>query len=126
MDENITFEFIEQMQVQDYETDSNDYSILLNKFNEIQNNEEICKHDSIFQEMHNYELNFSIRQLSFICEYYEIKITNKIKKIEMIELIIFYENNPDNIDTVIRRKEMWFYLNELKNDKKLKKYIINI
>ena len=44
----------------------------------------------------------------------------------MIELIIFYENNPDNIDTVIRRKEMWFYLNALKNDKKLKKYIINI
>ena len=79
--------------------------------------------DEIFTQMKNYELNFNVKQLLLICEYYGLKM-NKMKKQDIIEQIILYENNTDNIGMVIKRKELWYYMGELKNDKIMKRFVI--
>jgi hypothetical protein len=40
------------------------------------------------------------------------------------DTILLFENNMDNYEVVIRRKELWYYINELKNDKIMKKFVI--
>ena len=85
------------------------------------------QNDDIFTQMKNYDLNFNVKQLLLICDYYglskDVKV-NKLKKQDVIEQIILFENNTDNIAVVIKRKEMWYFMNELKNDKFMKKFII--
>ena len=67
------------------------------------------------------------KELLLICEYYgigkEVK-TNKYKKEQIIFLIVSFEANPNHLNTVYQRKNMWFYMNELKNDKSMKKYVL--
>ena len=85
------------------------------------------QNDDIFTQMKNYDLNFNVKQLLLICDYYglskDVKV-NKLKKQDVIEQIILFENNTDNIVVVIKRKEMWYFMNELKHDKFMKKFII--
>jgi len=73
-----------------------------------------------------YEKN-TCKELMLICEYYgfakEAK-ANKYKKDQIIFLIIVFESNPENLNTVYQRKNLWFYMNELKNDKIMKKYVL--
>lgn len=91
------------------------------------NNQFLQSDDEIFVQMKNYDINYNIKQLNLICEYYGLSKNirlNKMKKQEIIEQILLFENNTENIESVIKRKECWFYLNELKNDKMMKKYII--
>jgi len=75
----------------------------------------------------NYHENFTIKELMLICEYYgfakELK-TKKYNKEEIIHFLVEYELNPLNSEIVSRRQNMWFYINELKNDKFMKKYIL--
>jgi hypothetical protein len=35
-----------------------------------------------------------------------------------------FEKNIENMETVIKRKELWFYLDELKADKIMKKFVL--
>jgi arginine deiminase len=50
--------------------------------------------------------------------------TNKMKKQDVIEQILLFEASTENYQVVTKRKELWYYMNELKNDKMLKKFII--
>lgn len=81
----------------------------------------------IASQILNYQMNFTIKQLVVICDYYgiskEIKL-NKATKIEIINTLVFFENNSNNEDIVLKRQNLWFYLNELKNDKIMKKYVL--
>ena len=80
---------------------------------------------SLIVEMTNYEENFTIKQLQIICDYYELSKSKRGKKKEdLISSIVLFENEPDKLDIVIKRKEMWYYMDELKNDPKMKKYLI--
>ena len=62
-----------------------------------------------------------------ICDYYglakDLK-SNKCNKYEIIEFLVIYEYNPLNSDIVFKRQNLWFYINELKNDKFMKKYVL--
>jgi hypothetical protein len=83
--------------------------------------------DDIFTQIKLYELNYNVKQLMLICEYYNILKdvrVNKLKKQDIIEQIIFFENNPENIEIVNKRKEFWCYMDELKNDKIMKRFVI--
>ena len=75
----------------------------------------------------NYNENFTVKELLLICDYYgflkEIK-TNKCTKDQIIEILVNFENDPINNDIVFKRQNLWFYINELKNDKFMKKYIL--
>ena len=83
--------------------------------------------DDVFVEIKNYDLNYTLKQLLFICEYYNISKgikLNKMKKQEIIEQIILFENDMSNFNIVTKRKQLWYFMNEIKNDKFMKKYII--
>lgn len=75
----------------------------------------------------DYDLNYNVKQLVLICEYYGIVKTvkaNKFKKDEIISFLLEFEENPDNYSIVYKRKQLWFFMNELKNDKFMKKYLL--
>ncbi len=88
----------------------------------------ICiEDDDLYTEMVNYDVNYTVKQLLLICDYYGLMKdvrTNKMKKQDLIEQILLFENNIENYEVVTRRKELWYYINELKNDKMMKKFVI--
>jgi hypothetical protein len=77
--------------------------------------------------MINYNENFTVKELLLICEYYgfakDVK-ANKFNKDQIIDYLVAFESDAANSDIVFRRQNMWFYINELKNDKFMKKFIL--
>jgi hypothetical protein len=75
----------------------------------------------------DYDMNYNVKQLLMICEYYgllkEVKI-NKLKKQEIISFLLDFEENIENSLLVYKRKQLWYFMSELKNDKFFKKYIL--
>ena len=107
---------------------SNQNLSILDDFNNTElNNYVNIKNDSIVAMMKFYELNFTIKQLLTICEYYgivkELK-ANKSKKPDIINAIIIFENNPENSDIFLQRQKLWYFMEELKSDKFMKKFIM--
>lgn len=129
--ENITYEFKDDI--------SNDnlceIEKLLSDFEQISyinsamdSSNRICiEDDDMYSEMVNYDMNYNVKQLLLICDYYglmkDVRV-NKMKKQDVIEQILLFENNIDNYEVVTRRKELWYYINELKSDKMMKKFVI--
>ena len=75
----------------------------------------------------NYEVNFNVKELMLICEYYGISKTvknNKCNKSEIIYFLVNFENDHRNEEIVCRRRNIWFYITEIKNDKFMKKYVL--
>tara|TARA_B100001142_G_scaffold140219_1_gene141712 strand:+ start:1427 stop:1813 length:387 start_codon:yes stop_codon:yes gene_type:complete len=70
-----------------------------------------------------YDENYTKKQLTLISQYYSLS-TRKKRKSDLIQDIILFENDPTNEEITNKRKLMWFYLNELYNDRFLKKFII--
>jgi hypothetical protein len=96
-----------------------------NLMDEIYNSE---LNDSLnVSKMLNYNENFNVKELLIICDYYgfskELKY-NKCNKEQIIEFLVSFESDPTNDDIVNKRQNMWFYMNELKNDKIMKKYVL--
>lgn len=81
----------------------------------------------IYSHFVNYNENYTVKDLLLICEYYgfakEMK-SNKFNKEQIINYLIAFENNIENTDIVFRRQNMWFYIEELKTDKFMKKFIL--
>lgn len=116
-------------------------SITYEEYSDNENNDKIdddylLELDNLIKDIHddnkvplivNYNENYTIKELLLICEYYgflkEIK-SAKCNKAEIIEVIVDFETDPSNEDIVFRRQNMWFYINELKQDKFMKKYIL--
>ena len=71
----------------------------------------------------NYNENYTLKDLQKIAEYYEIS-TRKMNKAEIIENILTYEDNPENREKTMRRKQMWSYMKQIKQDKYLKQFLI--
>jgi hypothetical protein len=124
-DENITF-FLNEKDNNDLEMD---LSILqwVNDFEVSQENTFQIKSDddNLLTEINNYELNYTVKQLLIICDYYNLlKQTRNMKKQEIISLIIMFESTTENYDLCNKRKKIWMFMNELKNDKIMNKFII--
>jgi hypothetical protein len=129
-DENIYF-FLNEIN----NSDSNKNLTILDEFNnselsniEFNNYTNInINNDSIIAMMKFYDLNFTIKQLLTICEYYgivkELKV-NKSKKPDIINAIIIFENNPENSNIFFKRQQLWYFMEELKSDKFMKKFIM--
>jgi hypothetical protein len=119
--ENITF-FLDDEDI----NDCLDLSELETQLNELNMSNIQADDNDIFIEIKNYELNFNVKQLMLICEYYNMKDirVNKLKKQDIIEQIILFETNPENIEIATKRKELWYYIDELKNDKIMKRFVI--
>jgi hypothetical protein len=80
--------------------------------------------DDTMPQIVNYQINFTSRQLTQICDYYNIIKPKKCNKDELAHLIVEFEQNNENAEIVCKRQLMWFYMDELKNDKYMKKYIL--
>jgi hypothetical protein len=83
--------------------------------------------DLSFPYMINYSENSTVKELLLICDYYgfakELK-ANKCNKEQIIQILVEFEMNPLNSDVVYKRRTAWFYANELKNDKFMKKFVL--
>ena len=82
----------------------------------------VAMDDYIAQEV-EYDTNYTKKELDKIAEYYEISKRKK-KKHDLIEDIVVFEKEPANIETVYKRKRLWGYIQEIKADKYLSKYLI--
>lgn len=71
----------------------------------------------------HYTDNFTVKDLHKLCDFYELDKRKK-RKDELVGDIVLYELDSYNVDIVNNRKRLWFYMDELKNDKYFKKYII--
>jgi len=78
-------------------------------------------------QMINYNENYTVKELLLICEYYgfakDLK-NNKYNKEQIIDFLVTFESDINNSDIVFKRQNMWFYINELKNDKFMKKFVL--
>ena len=70
-----------------------------------------------------YDENYTMKELYHIANYYDISKRKK-KKCELIDDIIEFELDEENNELVEQRKRLWFYVNEIKNDNYLSKFII--
>lgn len=96
-------------------------------------NDEINDHnyndddDLVIPKIINYNENFTVKELLLICEYYgiskELK-SNKCNKEVIINFLVDFESNCMNTQIVLKRQRLWLYINELKNDKFMKKYVL--
>jgi hypothetical protein len=126
MSENIFFNFMDDDTDSDVELDLNVTNIS-HDINDDINDNTIINMDNMYPEIVNYKINFTIKQLMQICEYYGISKNMKLAKAnkdEIINNIVLFENNPDNYSIVIKRKLMWYYIEELKSDKFMKKFVL--
>lgn len=72
------------------------------------------------EEENNYE-SMTVKQLTRIREYYNIPKSKK--KEDLINDIVEFESNIENVNIVIRRTKLWEYITELKTDKYMKQFI---
>jgi hypothetical protein len=94
----------------EYGVNYNDY----NRYNE---------NDYEYNTYNEYITNYTVKQLTHILNYYKLNIT-RIRKHEMVQLIILFENEPENNLIVNQRQKLWYYINEIKADIYLKKFIL--
>ena len=52
------------------------------------------------------------------------EIKRKKRKDELVEDIVIFEKDPENIEIVYRRKRLWSCIEEIKGDKYLSKFLI--
>uniref|UniRef100_A0A6C0CIU9 Uncharacterized protein n=1 Tax=viral metagenome TaxID=1070528 RepID=A0A6C0CIU9_9ZZZZ len=121
---NLNYEIKENNNI----SNNNDVDSILNNENFFQNCEfqeqfQFFDEDNLMAQHVDYFENYTLKMLNHICNYYKISKT-RLKKEQIIELIIQFENNPDNSVLVYERKRMWHYINELKNDSYFSKFVI--
>ena len=129
--------FINICQDDNIDNDNNDnLNSLLNKINDYTNSttninnylNDWCDETDFLVKKMDYELNYNVKQLMNICDYYglvkEVRI-NKFKKEDIIHFLLDFEENPINTLIVYKRKQMWHFMNELKRDPFMKKYILS-
>lgn len=78
---------------------------------------------NFFNDNDTYE-KYSVKDLHKICDYYGITKISKYKKMELINLILAFENDDTNNYIVCKRKIMWSFMEELNSDDKMKKYVL--
>jgi hypothetical protein len=81
--------------------------------------------DYFLAQMSEYDLNYTLKQLGMIYEYYNIGKIAKLKKADIIQAIVVFEHDAENYEVVMRRQQLWHYLEELKADKFMKRFVLS-
>lgn len=66
---------------------------------------------------------FTKKELERICDYYKISKRKK-RKADLIQDIIIFEQDEMNNEIVNKRNELWYCIEQIKNDNYLKKFLI--
>ena len=105
--------------------DVNSHEKVVNKPNYDENDE--FSNEYTVLSLH-YKENCLKRDLEMISEYYEISLKDhkrkKKRKEELINDIVLFELNYENSYIVERRKELWMYMEEIKSDSYLNKFLL--
>jgi hypothetical protein len=117
---NTTNMEIEKMvkEFEELEIDENDDFILNYDF--ILNQEESQYNKELFYK------NYTIKDLLKICNYYDIEKeikSSKYKKQDIIYSIIYFESLKENYEIYKKRERMWYIMEQLKSDDKMRKYV---
>jgi hypothetical protein len=130
---NITYFFNDDSNFSATENDDNLLE-LMKEFEEMEIKQAITEtsvgnieDDFLFAEIQNYTDNYTVKQLMQICDYYGITKdvkAFKCKKPEIINFLLVFENDENNFDLVMKRKHLWHCIEELKNDKYMKKFLL--
>lgn len=118
MGENITYSIKENPSQKKKVT----YEELLQEVKQLEMNYNPEMDDYIALEI-NYNTNYTKKDLVRIADYYEISKRKK-KKQELAQDIVIFEKDPMNFEIVYRRKKLWSYVEEIKEDKYLSKFLI--
>lgn len=124
-DTNITF-FLEDDAMATYDNEFNIHDFMddMEDFEDVKLDEE---EDLKIPQLINYNENYTVKELLLICDYYgiakELKV-NKCNKDVIIQFLVDFESRPINIELVFKRQNLWFYMDELKKDKFMKKYVL--
>lgn len=121
---NLKYEILENPN----KNEVNDVDSILNNDNFFQDKEfqdqfQFFEEDNLMAQHIDYFENYTVKMLQHIANYYKIP-KSRLKKEELIQLIIQFENEPENSEIVYNRKRMWHYMNELKNDSYFSKFLI--
>ena len=125
-DTNITFVLDDENGMNNNESNIDDILKQMDILGDFGDLEDIALDDFKIPEIINYSENYTVKELLLICEYYGIAKELKAKKCNkeiIIEFLVDFESKIANTEVVCKRKNMWFYMNELKSDKFMKKYI---
>ena len=127
---NLTFSLYENESK--HEEEDVDYNEILKDIEEEESKRELSNKNVIHEEVSlddmaarelDYDTNYTKKDLVKIAEYYEISIRKKNKSFIISDIVIF-ESAIENAAIVERRRELWFYINEINEDKYLSKYLI--
>jgi len=80
-------------------------------------------YNNIIWEEQDYMDNYTKKELDRIADYYNISKRKK-KKLELVEEIVHFENDFLNEEIVNHRKLLWFYVEQIKCDNYLSKFLI--
>ena len=97
------------------------------QINELLEKYEYTEDDFTAPQMVDYQLNYTVKGLFTIGEYYGIAKNMKackLNKEQIIEAIIMFENDMLNYELVQKRKRLWFFMDELKKDKFMRKFLL--
>lgn len=122
MNENENISFFLQDKIEDTDID---ISELLYEFEVLNTNLNTkVKNNNNNNEILN---DYNISELQKICDFYDLLKNVKIakyKKADIINAINYYESNESNSEIVNKRLKFWANMNELMQDKIMRKYII--
>jgi len=120
-------EYYQNINNPDVDSDKNELEYILKEIDEYSLDCNYNTETQILAKTLHYDTNYTTKQLLIICDYYgllkEVKI-NKFKKPDIISLLLDFEENMSNSLIVYKRKQLWYFMEELKNDKFMKKYIL--
>ena len=95
---------------------------ILYTIKELNNDKIIDNTDSYNIELLVYN-TYNVKQLSYILQYYDIS-KGRMCKDEIIQTIILFETDENNLNIVNKRKYLWSVATQLKNDDFFGKYIV--
>lgn len=125
-DNDLHYELKETICNIDNTSDKNNIDMMMNSdsfFSDFKDEYDYFDDDNLIAQHIDYYENYNIKMLRHIATYYNI-LKKKLKKNELIDEIIKFENDPNNSIKVYNRKRYWHYINELKNDSYFSKYIM--
>lgn len=131
MNENIVCKIQEDEKFSENHETSEDLEEMLNDFENMEHVVHNCEiTDALYASMVHYDKNCTVKQLQQIYDYYVFSgmksERGKKKKQDLICEILLFEENGENYEIVLKRKELWFYIEELKRDKFMKNFILGI
>ena len=71
----------------------------------------------------DYLTNYTVKMLSHILDYYKLS-RRKLNKTEMVQIIVLFEDDPTNEVIMATRRQLWKYIERLREDEYLSKFII--